>query len=287
MKKFHFCLSELLSTDEFYLRDWAVRLDIPIVSIDYSLAPENPFPRAFEEVFYTYCWLLQNADLVGSTGKKIIFVGDSAGGNLNTACVVKIIETGIAKPFGLLIIFTPLFLDFCTSPARFLSFVDPLLPYGFAMRVFKNYGSKPAVKTSIEQSPEIYGDRKQRSMGIDGVFNAFNIFDTTIPRASPDEFDFSVSQSPYLSPYLADDEILSEFPPTKILTIITDPCLDDCVEFSKKLRSLKVKVSLDILNGVNHGFLNFTGVSSDCHLASMICLDKIVEMMSFDHDESM
>lgn len=39
-----------------------------------------------------------------------------------------------------------------------------------------------------------------------------------------------------------------------------DPCLDDCVMFAKRLKSLKNKVGLDILPGLPHGFLNFVKV---------------------------
>lgn len=60
---------------EIYLREWAVHLNIPILSIDYSLAPEAPFPRALEEVFYAYCWALQNCQLLGTTAEKVIFAG--------------------------------------------------------------------------------------------------------------------------------------------------------------------------------------------------------------------
>lgn len=137
--------------DELYLREWANKLDIPILSIDYSLTPEAPFPRALEEIFYTYCWILKNAELVGWTGENIVFAGDSAGGNLNTACVVKCIEMGIPKPRGLFNAYTPFLVNFAQTPARFLSFVDPLLPYGFIMRVFKAYG---AVKLDSIEEPK-------------------------------------------------------------------------------------------------------------------------------------
>lgn len=116
-------------------------MDIPILSIDYSLAPEAPFPRAFEDIFYTYCWILKNIEHLGSTGENIVFAGDSAGGNLNTACVIKCIEMGIRKPKGLFNAYTPFLVNFASTPARFLSLVDPLLPYGFIMRVFKSYGA--------------------------------------------------------------------------------------------------------------------------------------------------
>jgi acetyl esterase/lipase len=215
-------------------------------------------------------------------------VGDSAGGNLNTACVVKIIEMGIQKPFGLFNIYAPFLLNFTTTPARYLSFVDPLLPYGFAMRVFKYYGSIEA----IEMMKNKAGDKKNTSNGkiesvlkstIDAIRDGkYSIGSTFIEKAPDDEFMFTVPKNRYLSPYLADDEILREFPTTKILTLISDPCLDDCVEFSKKLRELKVNLTLDILNGVNHGFLNFAHINSDCHSASTICVERIEEILNLE-----
>jgi len=52
--------------------------------VDYSLAPEAPYPRALHEVFYAYLWALENAHLLGSTAENVIFAGDSAGGLLTT-----------------------------------------------------------------------------------------------------------------------------------------------------------------------------------------------------------
>ena len=58
-----------------YLLEWSSRLKIPILSIDYSLAPEAPYPRAVEEVLYCYVWMLNNFPALGTTGKKIICSG--------------------------------------------------------------------------------------------------------------------------------------------------------------------------------------------------------------------
>jgi hormone-sensitive lipase len=49
--------------------------------VDYSLAPENPFPRPTEEVLFAYAWAITNPSKLGWTGEKIVMVGDSAGGN--------------------------------------------------------------------------------------------------------------------------------------------------------------------------------------------------------------
>lgn len=68
-------MAQSSKSHEIYLREWAVALNIPILSIDYSLAPEAPFPRALEEVFYAYCWALKNCKLLGTTAEKVIFAG--------------------------------------------------------------------------------------------------------------------------------------------------------------------------------------------------------------------
>lgn len=41
-----------------------------------------------------------------------------------------------------------------------------------------------------------------------------------------------------------------------------DPCLDDCIEMSKKLKRLGVPIGLDVLPGLPHGFLSFVKVNS-------------------------
>ena len=61
--RLNFALRLLL---QFYLRQWSLQLDVPIVSIDYSLAPEAPFPRALEECVLAYAWILLNLQQIGN-----------------------------------------------------------------------------------------------------------------------------------------------------------------------------------------------------------------------------
>lgn len=143
-------INRLFFLDEFYLREWAVRLDIPILSIDYSLGPRAPFPRGLEDIFYTYCWVLNNHELLGTTAENIVFVGDSAGANLNTACLVKCIEMDLPLPKGIFNIYAPYLVNFASSPARFLMYVDPLLPYGFGMKIFKAYGASKNISDEVD-----------------------------------------------------------------------------------------------------------------------------------------
>ena len=57
---------------QLYLRYWAKELDIPILSIDYSLAPEFPYPRQVEEIFLAYCWALNNSASLGNSDEEWI-----------------------------------------------------------------------------------------------------------------------------------------------------------------------------------------------------------------------
>ena len=65
-----------------------------VYSIDYSLAPEAPFPVALNEVLGVYEQIL----LAGKSAKKIVIAGDSAGGGLALASLVNFREEGLEMP---------------------------------------------------------------------------------------------------------------------------------------------------------------------------------------------
>uniref|UniRef100_A0A1B0CEX7 BHLH domain-containing protein n=2 Tax=Lutzomyia longipalpis TaxID=7200 RepID=A0A1B0CEX7_LUTLO len=433
---------------ELYLRDWAYTLNVPILSIDYSLAPAAPFPRALEEVFYAYCWALNNCEYLGTTGEKIILAGDSAGANLNLSCTLKCIEFGIRKPDGVLLMYCPVLVSFVVSPARLLCLVDPLLPFSFMMSCLKAYTcpneedngkiernrrrvtqllniskctspietsssvtitpkeskivnmqktsdsdstnrmdatvmahngieTSKIVTNSDDQISDLSLDASSwdklsetdlqntsapfkspmsdtlsdtmasaslRSHTVENTevpspdesngisfeedsqpitihkpsqngyeheftekFNAdvTNVvkksqsshhyvnnfierhaspsgkrnFDSLQAKSPSEEFIFQVPKDPYISPYFATDSVLKEMPPIKIITLEMDPCLDDCVMFAKRLKTIGNPVELDILEGLPHGFLNFTALSKDAAQGSKLCIKRIAELM--------
>ncbi len=65
-----------------------------VLSVNYSLAPEHPFPKALNEVVEAYKWLLERE----ISSKSIVFVGDSAGGNLILSALLKIRDLNLPLP---------------------------------------------------------------------------------------------------------------------------------------------------------------------------------------------
>jgi len=69
---------------------------LDVLSIDYRLAPEHAFPKAFEDVVHAY----RNA--LGMDYEDIIVVGDSAGGGLAFALTYNCIQKGLKKPLAVI-----------------------------------------------------------------------------------------------------------------------------------------------------------------------------------------
>ncbi|WP_142956115.1 alpha/beta hydrolase [Enterococcus durans] len=56
-----------------------------VVSVDYRLAPENPYPAAIEDCYLALEWIVSNKDLLNVDIKRLAVVGGSAGGGLVAA----------------------------------------------------------------------------------------------------------------------------------------------------------------------------------------------------------
>jgi len=67
-----------------------------VLSINYRLAPEHPFPASLEDCTKAYQWLLRQ----GFKPSNIVIAGDSAGGNLTLATILKLRDKGIPSPKG-------------------------------------------------------------------------------------------------------------------------------------------------------------------------------------------
>ncbi|KEO91609.1 lipase [Erythrobacter longus] len=70
-----------LDTHHNLCTEIAALMDLPVVAVDYRLAPEHPFPAAIEDCEAATRWVASSPSELGRTASGVIPIGDSAGGN--------------------------------------------------------------------------------------------------------------------------------------------------------------------------------------------------------------
>ena len=108
------------------------RTDAKVVSVDYRLAPEHPYPAAVDDALRAYEALLRE----GTPESDIVFAGESAGGGLAVATLVNARDNGLPLPAAAFVM-SP-YVDLTLSGATMATKrdVDPLLsPDALRLRV--------------------------------------------------------------------------------------------------------------------------------------------------------
>ena len=75
-------------------RELALALNCAIVSVNYRLAPETPFPGAVHGGYAAVAWLWSVADTLGVDRDRIAVSGESAGGGLAAALAILVRDRG-------------------------------------------------------------------------------------------------------------------------------------------------------------------------------------------------
>ncbi|WP_033924455.1 alpha/beta hydrolase [Sphingomonas sp. 35-24ZXX] len=124
-----------LETHHPYCTELAAKMDLPVIAVDYRLAPEHPFPAAPIDCEAAARWLAENGTSLGLDITGLVFTGDSAGGNLT----IVVTQALLAKPAAVPVIAqAPLYpvVDSSQTSGSFTDFAEGYLLTADAMKWF-------------------------------------------------------------------------------------------------------------------------------------------------------
>jgi acetyl esterase len=87
-----------LDTHEPACAEIARLLDIPVISVDYRLAPEHPWPAAPDDCEAAARWVAASPDALGRKVTSLVLAGDSAGGTLTIVTTLALRDAPAAAP---------------------------------------------------------------------------------------------------------------------------------------------------------------------------------------------
>lgn len=116
----------------------AASTSMDVLSFDYRLAPEHPYPAAAEDAMKAWDYLM----LLGYGARDVIVAGDSAGGNMALSLVLKLKEQERLLPRGL-VLMSP-WTDLTASGESYTvkAELDPVLDGEYLDRMILNYAQE-------------------------------------------------------------------------------------------------------------------------------------------------
>jgi len=124
-----------------------------VLSVDYRLAPEHPYPAAVDDAFEAYKWFLSKK----LPSSRIIIEGESAGGNLAAVTLIKARDAKLPLPLAAILISPPM--NFAERGGSFISKTaeDPFLSPRFGDLFRTSYIGTADIHRDPMVSP-IYAD---------------------------------------------------------------------------------------------------------------------------------
>jgi acetyl esterase/lipase len=127
--------------------EWIAAAGLTCVSVDYSLAPEHPYPAGLDDCEQAALWVLRHGEReLGSS--RLVLGGESAGANLALATMLRLRRAGRPAPLGASLLYGNYDLRGTPSQAR----GSTMLSHA-ALEWFYDQYAPPAARSNPEVSP--------------------------------------------------------------------------------------------------------------------------------------
>jgi acetyl esterase len=208
-----------IETHDNTCRSLANGAEVVVVSVDYRLAPEHPYPAGLDDCETALRWVVDNAGELGVDPERLAIGGDSAGGNLAAVLAQRLRDTGPPIRFQLLI-----------YPATDMTMSYP----------------------SVDENAEGYFLTKAAMIWFGGNYLGRGAGDDE--GGAGDRGPLIEPTDPRVSPLHAPADALAGLPPTLVVTAEYDPLRDEGEAYAENLRAAGVDATATRYDGVIHGF---------------------------------
>lgn len=215
-----------LDTEAVHCSNMCAKGQAVVVSVDYRLAPEHPYPAGPDDLWEAYRWVVANSTKLGTDPERIAVAGGSSGANLITGLIHRIARYNRTAPSD------------PVPTAKLALLLVPLVDVKF-----QDYWTAETFK----HAPDIDGS----------ALEWFNLqYFGSLPNVD--------TSDPLLSPLKASDEDFSLHPPAFIATAETDILRGQGEAYAARLMRNAVPVLYKTYKGVGHAFPMFPGIVPEC-----------------------
>ncbi|XP_053137318.1 arylacetamide deacetylase-like 4 [Hemicordylus capensis] len=235
-----------------------------VVSVEYRLAPEHPYPAQFEDCLKATIHLLKNAKEYGVDPDCIVISGDSSGATLAAAVCQELVKRTDLPKVRAQILLHPFLqaVDF-NLPSYQQNAFAPMISKNTILKVGLKYLGKDwsLLQVAMKGShvPEDMRIKWKTWINPDHIPKRFKSrgykpapptpFSPKVLEQSNEFFDTT------FSPLLAEDDIISQLPETYILTCEYDVLRDDGLLYKKRLEDAGIGVAWEHLEDAFHGIV--------------------------------
>ncbi|CAF1121010.1 unnamed protein product [Adineta steineri] len=267
-------------------RRLALKTGFIVISVEYRLAPEHPFPAGIDDCMKVTKYLLDsnNAKKYNIDAKRIAISGDSAGGNFAAIIAQEFVSKSISKNIPRLqVLIYPVvqFFDFMIP-----SYLTPALHifhFGRPGQVFQLYLNKTISDDILVNNHTNLQQKKKYRQYVDWSLipaKYRQIYKQPITDAIDGNNELIQNSEQLLdrklSPLLVDNKELAKLPTTYILTVDHDRLRDEGFIYAERLKASGVKIVHHHFEHTFHGSLTFLEGIFELDIAHVM-LDDIVK----------
>jgi acetyl esterase len=232
-----------------------------VVSVDYRLAPEAPFPAAVADCLAATRWARDHIDQLGGDPDRLAIAGDSSGGNL-AAVVAQLCRDQGGPALAAQLLFYPVTDFFGDHPSHVENADAPILTMDNMDWFMGHYlGDGSGADGSGASAGRTRSNTDSGGSQLaDGTAAAGDLrFD---PRVSP-----------------LRNANLRQLPPAVVITAEFDPLRDEGEAYATALQEAGVPVIARRADGMIHAFFSMTALSAGAAAATQAALADFAELM--------